>query len=240
MERLDKIIANAGFGSRSDVKLLVKAGRIRVNGTVEKDIGRKVSETDEILVDGKAVNTCRFRYFMLNKPAGLVSSTEDEKDGSENVIRLFNNEKIKGLFPVGRLDKDTTGLLIITNDGELGHRLTSPAHHEEKVYEALLNGIPDESAAEAFAKGIEFKDFTSKPAKLEIISTEEAENRSLARVTITEGKFHQVKRMFLKVGCEVIALKRLSMGGLKLDASLQEGMYRELTSDELALIRKMQ
>ena len=127
MERIDKVLSNSGGLSRAEAKLYIKNGRIKVNGTVVKDPGLKINEEDEVLIDGKAVNTSKFRYFMLNKPTGYISSTEPEPgDRSPNVISLFKEEGIKGLFPVGRLDKDTTGLLLVTNDGELGHRLTAP------------------------------------------------------------------------------------------------------------------
>jgi len=242
MERIDKILANFGGMSRNDARTAVKQGRVKVNGTVIKDFGAKVNDTDDVNLDGKHINLSKYRYFMLNKPFGYISSTEAEPgDESPNVISLLKNEGIKGLFPVGRLDKDTTGLLLITNDGELGHRLTAPGKHVDKTYEAGVTGKLDEKAVEAFAKGFEFKEFVSAPAKLEIIETGSLEGDteqgySLARVTISEGKFHQVKRMFLKVGCEVTALKRISMGNLKLDERLKPGEYRELSEDEIKSI----
>lgn len=231
MERLDKVVSNAGIASRSDTKAYIRAGRVRVNDNVVCNEAFKVSENDIISFDGKNINTAKYRYFMLNKPAGIVSATEDNRE--KTVIDLFKAEGVKNLFPVGRLDKDTTGLLIITNDGELGHRLTAPNHHVDKVYEACVDGILGESAVQAFEEGMGFKEFSSKPAKLEIISVNKENNTSFARVTIHEGKFHQVKRMFERVGCTVTALKRTSMGSLKLDDSLKEGEYRELGSDEI-------
>lgn len=237
MERIDKVLSNSGGLSRAEAKLYIKNGRIKVNGTVVKDPGLKVSEEDEVLIDGKAVNTSKFRYFMLNKPTGYISSTEPEPgDRSPNVISLFKEEGIKGLFPVGRLDKDTTGLLLVTNDGKLGHRLTAPGKHVDKTYLAKVKGHLGEEAKAAFAQGFEFKDFKSAPAKLEILETKE--DFSTAKVTISEGKFHQVKRMFLKVECEVVELKRISMGCLKLDESLKLGEYRELKKEELEVVTK--
>ena len=253
MDRIDKILSNFAGLSRAEAKLYIKNGRVKVNGSVVKDAGLKVNDSDLVSMDGKNINTCKFRYFMLNKPAGYISSTEQEPgDNSPNVISLFKNEGVKGLFPVGRLDKDTTGLLIITNDGELGHRLTAPGKHVDKVYLAKVRGILAEDAVEAFEKGFKFKEFISAPAKLEILdvenqSTEKHDNDgvqeinkhvgySLARVTIHEGKFHQVKRMFQKVGCEVVELKRVSMGNMVLDERLKPGEYKELTAEEIAVI----
>lgn len=237
MERLDKTLSNYGGLTRSDAKQALKAGRVKVNGAVVKDPAVKAAETDEVTLDGKQLVLSKFRYFMLNKPAGYISSTEPEPgDLSPNVISLFKKEGIKGLFPVGRLDKDTTGLLIVTNDGEFGHRLTAPGKHVDKTYVAKVKGELNDSAVEAFAAGFEFKEFTSAPAVLEIIETgldSDGGECAVAKVTIHEGKFHQVKRMFQKVGCEVAELKRISMGALNLDETLKPGEYRELKPEEL-------
>jgi 16S rRNA pseudouridine516 synthase len=237
MERLDKTLSNYGGLTRSDAKQALKAGRVKVNGAVVKDPAVKAAETDEVTLDGKQLVLSKFRYFMLNKPAGYISSTEPEPgDLSPNVISLFKNEGVKGLFPVGRLDKDTTGLLIVTNDGEIGHRLTAPGKHVDKTYVAKVKGELNDSAVEAFAAGFEFKEFTSAPAVLEIIETgldSDGGECAVAKVTIHEGKFHQVKRMFQKVGCEVAELKRISMGALNLDETLKPGEYRELKPEEL-------
>lgn len=237
MERLDKTLSNYGGLTRSDAKQALKAGRVKVNGAVVKDPAVKAAETDEVTLDGKQLVLSKYRYFMLNKPAGYISSTEPEPgDLSPNVISLFKKEGIKGLFPVGRLDKDTTGLLIVTNDGELGHRLTAPGKHVDKTYVAKVKGELNDSAVEAFAAGFEFKEFTSAPAVLEIIETgldSDGGECAVAKVTIHEGKFHQVKRMFQKVGCEVAELKRISMGALNLDETLKPGEYRELKPEEL-------
>ena len=237
MERLDKTLSNYGGLTRSDAKQALKAGRVKVNGAVIKDPAVKAAETDEVTLDGKQLVLSKFRYFMLNKPAGYISSTEPEPgDMSPNVISLFKNEGVKGLFPVGRLDKDTTGLLIVSNDGEVGHRLTAPGKHVDKTYVAKVKGELNDSAVEAFAAGFEFKEFTSAPAVLEIIETgldSDGGECAVAKVTIHEGKFHQVKRMFQKVGCEVAELKRISMGALNLDETLKPGEYRELKPEEL-------
>lgn len=237
MDRLDKILSNFGSLTRSKAKEYLKKGRITVDGKVEKDGSVKLGSDAEVAIDLNVISREKYRYYMLNKPKGYISSTlNDENDGSPNVISLFKNEDIKGLFPVGRLDKDTTGLLIVTNDGELGHALTSPARHVDKVYLAKVDKILSEKDAEAFREGFEFKDFTSKPAGLEIVSTDE-NGTSFAKVTVREGKFHQVKRMFLKRNCTVLELKRLQMGSIKLDESLREGEYRKLTEEEVNFLR---
>lgn len=234
MERLDKILTNYAGLTRSSAKECLKKGRVCLNGETVKDGSIKVNETDTVTMDGKTVAQLRFRYFMLNKPGGYVSSTTDEPgDGAPNVISLFANEGVKGLFPVGRLDKDTTGLLVVTNDGALGHKLTAPSKHIDKVYLARVNKILGNADKEAFEKGFEFKDFVSAPAGLEILETDTEKGESVARVTVHEGKFHQVKRMFLKTGCEVLELKRVSMGSLKLDENLPQGEYRELSEEEV-------
>lgn len=235
MERLDKIVSNAGIASRSETKAYIRAGRVKVNGNVISNEAFKVGENDTITVDGKNINTAKYRYFMLNKPAGIVSATEDKKE--KTVTDILKNEGVKNLFPVGRLDKDTTGLLLITNDGETGHRLTSPNHNVDKIYEAKVKGIVDENAIKAFKEGFDFKEFSSKPAVLEILSVDKENEISFTRVTIHEGKFHQVKRMFERVNCEVTELKRLSMGKLSLDESLKEGEYRELTQEEIQMLK---
>lgn len=237
MERLDKILASSGAGSRSDVKAFVRAGRVKINGCIIKDPQVKVADTDIVLLDGRKINTAHYHYFMLNKPTDTVSSTKEEAGGAKTVIDLFKSEKLKNLFPVGRLDKDTTGLLLVTDDGELGHRLTSPAHHVDKCYEATVHGVLTGEHIKRFAEGFSFKDFSSEPAKLEIIKADPANNLSRARVTIHEGKFHQIKRMFLKIGCEVKALKRIAMGALVLDEGLRAGQYRALTPEEIELLR---
>ena len=246
MERIDKILSNYGGVSRAEAKVLLKAGKVKVNGEIVKDSGAKVSEDDNVELDGRKLSLRKYRYFMLNKPAGYISSTEPEPgDTSPNVISLFKKEGIKGLFPVGRLDKDTTGLLLVTNDGELGHKLTAPCKHVDKTYLAKVKGRLTENAIQAFEKGFDFKEFTSAPARLEILNVDSNDEAivngsdtaavfSTAKVTISEGKFHQVKRMFLKVGCEVVELKRLSMGKLVLDESLKPGEYKELTENDLS------
>lgn len=232
--RLDKILADKGLGSRSDVKELIRKGRIRVNGTVVKDSGMNVSDTDEIKAEGcdsfLVKEAQEKHWYMLNKPAGIVSATQDRRD--DTVISLFKNERVKNLATVGRLDKDTEGLLLVTDDGELTHFLLSPSRHVPKTYFAKISGILKTEHVAAFEKGFEFSDFTSMPAKLEILSADETDNSSTALITVCEGKFHEVKRLVAAVGCEVTYLKRVAFGPLTLDDSLSPGEFRVLTKEE--------
>ncbi|MCD2225436.1 rRNA pseudouridine synthase [Listeria cossartiae] len=230
--RLDKLLSHTGFGSRKEVKPLLKSGAVVVNGTIQKDSKTQVNpDKDQITVHGTPVVYQEFVYFMLHKPQNVVSATEDNV--SETVIDLLAQEDtLTDPFPVGRLDKDTEGLLIITNDGTLAHNLLSPKKHIDKTYYAKIDGDVTAEDVEAFAAGIEFDDgYTCKPARLEIITPNEI------KVTIQEGKFHQVKRMFAARGKTVSYLKRVSMGNLQLDESLALGEYRPLTEAELAILQ---
>ncbi|EAD8932566.1 pseudouridine synthase [Listeria monocytogenes] len=230
--RLDKLLSHTGFGSRKEVKPLLKSGAVVVNGTIQKDSKTQVNpDKDQITVHGTPVVYQEFVYFMLHKPQNVVSATEDNV--SETVIDLLAQEDtLTDPFPVGRLDKDTEGLLIITNDGSLAHNLLSPKKHIDKTYYAKIDGDVTAEDVEAFAAGIELDDgYTCKPARLEIITPNEI------KVTIQEGKFHQVKRMFAARGKSVSYLKRISMGNLQLDESLALGEYRPLTEAELAILQ---
>ncbi|EAH1374248.1 pseudouridine synthase [Listeria monocytogenes] len=230
--RLDKLLSHTGFGSRKEVKPLLKSGAVVVNGTIQKDSKTQVNpDKDQITVHGTPVVYQEFVYFMLHKPQNVVSATEDNV--SETVIDLLAQEDtLTDPFPVGRLDKDTEGLLIITNDGTLVHNLLSPKKHIDKTYYAKIDGDVTAEDVEAFAAGIELDDgYTCKPARLEIITPNEI------KVTIQEGKFHQVKRMFAARGKSVSYLKRISMGNLQLDESLALGEYRPLTEAELAILQ---
>ena len=228
--RLDKYLSEMGAGTRSELKKAVRAGRVSVNGQRAKDASIHVSEKDEICLDGNRIVYERFVYYMMNKPAGVISATEDARE--RTVLELIEGQQRKGLFPVGRLDRDTEGLLLITNDGELAHRLLSPAHHVDKVYFARLDGPVGETERRLFAEGLKVDNtFTAMPACLELL-----ENAEEVKVTIREGKFHQIKRMFAAVGREVLYLKRLSMGPLALDGSLAPGAYRRLTEEEESAI----
>ncbi|MBC1250514.1 rRNA pseudouridine synthase [Listeria welshimeri] len=230
--RLDKLLSHTGFGSRKEVKPLLKSGAVVVNGTIQKDSKMQVNpDKDEITVHGTPVVYQEFVYFMLHKPQNVVSATEDNV--SETVIDLLAQEDtLTNPFPVGRLDKDTEGLLIITNDGTLAHNLLSPKKHIDKTYYAKIDGEVLLEDVKAFAEGIALDDgYICKPARLEIINPNEI------KVTIQEGKFHQVKRMFAARGKTVSYLKRISMGQLQLDESLELGEYRPLTETELAILQ---
>ncbi|WP_136604404.1 pseudouridine synthase [Paenibacillus dokdonensis] len=239
--RLDKVLTHMGYGSRSEIKKYVKQGLIMVNDIRVKDSGLHVHpETDMILIDGERVIYKEFVYVMLHKPPGVVSATEDNRD--RTVLDLLAPELLAfELFPVGRLDKDTEGLLLLTNDGKLSHELLSPKRHVPKTYLALVSGDVNGEDIEQFAKGVTLDDgYVTLPGELVILEQERQEDNVLSRIelTIHEGKFHQVKRMFESVGKKVIYLKRLRMGNLNLDASLKLGEYRELTDDELGLLQR--
>lgn len=228
--RLDKYLADMGIGTRSEIKLWIRKGRVKINGELCDKPETKVSlDSDEIYFDDSRVNYIDYLYYMLHKPAGVVSATMDNVN--KTVLDLIEDKQGKDLFPVGRLDKDTEGLLLITNDGDLAHRLLSPKKHVDKVYFAKVNGKVTEEDQSAFAMGIEIgEEALTLPAKLNILKSDEV---SEVELTIQEGKFHQVKRMFEAVGKEVIYLKRLSMGNLVLDPNLKLGEYRELTKEEI-------
>lgn len=233
-QRLDKLLSRLGFGSRSEVKRLVKEGRVTVDGAAAADSGMQVDPSvNTVALDGEPVRYREFVYLMMNKPAGVVSATEDRRD--RTVVDLLDPEyAVFRPFPVGRLDKDTEGLLLLTNDGKLAHRLLSPKKNVPKTYEADVDGIVTEEDGEAFARGVTLDDgYVTLPAKLAIL---ESGPRSRVRLTIVEGKFHQVKRMFAARGKRVVFLKRISMGGLKLDPSLPPGEVRELTEEEIGIL----
>lgn len=231
MERLDKVIAAMGEKSRREVKELARQGRILVDGAAVLSPDVKVDPaTSQIVVDGAVLGYARHTYLLLHKPAGLLTATEDPRQ--ETVMDLLPPAyRKRGLAPVGRLDKDTEGLLLLTDDGELNHRLTSPKYHVEKTYYARVEGDLSEKDVEAFAAGISLKDFTCLPAKLELLSPSEC------KVSVGEGKFHQVKRMLASRGAPVIYLKRLTMGPLRLDDGLPAGSFRELTEAEAEALR---
>ncbi|SFL23325.1 16S rRNA pseudouridine516 synthase [Lachnospiraceae bacterium KH1T2] len=231
--RLDKFLADMNIGTRSEIKKMIRKGLVTVNNEVIKDSGVSVTSNDEISFNGELISYQEYEYIMLNKPAGVISASEDKRQ--ETVIDLLDERHRKDLFPVGRLDKDTVGLLLITNDGQLAHDLLSPAKHVDKLYRAKVTGALDESDVKSFAQGIKIDDeFTSLPARLKIISSGDI---SEAEVTIREGKFHQIKRMFSALGHEVTWLKRVSMGPLTLDESLKEGEYRVLTTSEITALK---
>jgi 16S rRNA pseudouridine516 synthase len=229
--RIDKMLSNLGFGSRKDVKKLLKDGAVEVNEKKVKDAKQHVDpENDTVTVNGEIVEYKEFIYLMLNKPQGVISATEDSEH--DTVLDLLEMEDLVfSPFPVGRLVKDTEGLLLLTNDGQLAHRLLSPKKHVPKTYFAVINSEVTEEDVAAFKRGVILDDgYQTKPGELKIIKSGLTSDIEL---TITEGKFHQVKRMFEAVGKRVIYLQRISMGPLKLDESLELGEYRELTDEEI-------
>ena len=231
MTRLDKLIADSGAATRSEAKALVRAGRITVNGARPRSAEEKFdSDTAVVCLDGQTISCSATRYLMMYKPEGILSATEDPKQST--VIDLLSPElKRQGLFPVGRLDKDTTGLLLLTNDGDFAHRVISPKKHVPKLYRAELDGILDESDVASFAEGLVLGDGTQcLPAELTAAAPH------TAFVKVFEGKYHQVKRMFAARGKHVIALHRVSVGGLSLDPILKPGEYRELSAEEIMVI----
>lgn len=226
--RLDKFLCENGCGTRSQVKQLVKQGRVCVNGLSCKSADLKIDENnDTVSVDGRALNYAKFVYYMFHKPAGCVSATKDNHD--KTVLDFIKKEDRKAdLFPVGRLDKDTEGLLLITNDGGLAHRLLSPKKHVPKTYYVKIKSPLSEADVKRLEEGVDIgEEKETLPANVEVLE----ETKIL--LTISEGKFHQVKRMLLAVGNEVLYLKRLSMGSLKLDENLKAGEYRALTGEEI-------
>ncbi|RAI79259.1 rRNA pseudouridine synthase [Macrococcoides caseolyticum subsp. hominis] len=232
--RLDKFLGNHGFGTRKEVKLLVKRGAVKINDVLVKKADIKiVPENDTVTVYDEAVVYEPFVYIMLNKPAGYISSTKDYKD--ETVLELIDGFEHYDLHPVGRLDKDTEGLLILTNDGQFSHDVLSPRKHVNKTYFARVDGYVTDDTVELFKAGIILDDgYTAMPAELQIISAGEI---SEIELVIQEGKFHQVKRMFKAVDMTVIYLKRIKMGGLPLDESLTPGAYRKLTLEEINFVK---
>ncbi len=223
--RIDKLLSNLGYGTRSEVHKYIKNGYVLINGEILKDQGFRVdTETDIVVFDDEIVEYQEYFYFMLNKPAGYISAVQ----GQEPVVMDLIEKKIKGLFPCGRLDKDTTGLLLITNDGPLTHQLLSPRYEVEKEYEVNSRDLIDQDQIRRIEQGITMADGTRyRPAKITGIEG------NLCNIIVTEGQYHEVKNMFLAVGNEVVHLKRIRMKNLILDDSLQEGEYRPLTEEEI-------
>ena len=268
--RLDKMLGNLGYGTRSGIKLLIKQGAVTVNGKLVKDHGLKINPNeDEVVLDGETIQYRDTVYVLLHKPAGVVSATEDSRD--QTVIDLLDIDlTVLSPFPVGRLDKDTEGLLLITNDGKLSHELLSPRKHVPKTYRALVAGDVGADDVEAFKQGVELDDgYMTMPAQLRVLASKKSdegvpssddehlaaemmaaiklvptqslpmldEALSWIELTIHEGKFHQVKRMFESVGKKVLYLRRISMGPLQLDPTLAPGEWRELTEEEVESLR---
>jgi len=228
MKRLDKILSDAGVAGRKEIKDIIRAGRVTVDGMIAKKPDMKYDEAAVVVaVDGVCVSTEQFVYYMMHKPEDVLTATEDREQ--KTVIDLLPESlRRRNLFPVGRLDKDTTGLLILTNDGEYSHRIISPKSHVDKRYMAVTDGITDESDVKAFAEGIVLKDGTKcMSAKLEITGSD------VCFVTLMEGKYHQVKRMLASRGKPVLKLHRCSVGQLILDDGLQPGEFRQMSKEEV-------
>ena len=231
MMRLDKMLAHSGYGTRKEVKELIRKGFVTVNGEIIKDDDYKVNELiDEVIIVDEEVNYEELIYIMLNKPDGYVSATFDNNDPT--VLDLIYEHQNRNLFPVGRLDKDTVGLLLITNDGKLAHKMLSPKNHVDKTYYVKYSNDLNEKAIKQLESGVALDDgYITKPAKVKLLGDNQME------LTIQEGKYHQVKRMLEAVNSSVTYLKRISFGPLLLDNSLEEGKYRYLTKEEISLIK---
>lgn len=228
--RLDRFLCEMNVGSRSQVKALLRQGLVTVNGKAEKEGAIQIREYfDDILFRGNKLQYQRFVYYMLNKPEGVVSATEDKT--AVTVVSLLSGEGRDDLFPVGRLDKDTTGLLLLTNDGETAHRLLSPKRHVDKIYRVTLEHPLERQAAAILEQGVDIGD-----DKLTLPAQVSVQDDCTILLTIQEGRYHQVKRMLQAVGNRVLALERISFGGLALDEKLKPGEYRTLTSEEIALL----
>ncbi len=236
VQRIDKILASMGLCSRREAAAAAKSGAVTVDGAVCRDVSRRIDpETAQLAFRGKPVGYQAHVYLMMHKPLGVLSATEDREQ--QTVLDLLPEEyRARGVFPVGRLDKDTDGLLLLTDDGALGHALTAPKHRVDKVYRAEADGVLDEADVEAFARGIVLRDGTvCLPAKLELLRV--ADGRSHVRVTVCEGKYHQVRRMLAARGAPVVRLTRLEEGPLALDGALAPGQWRALTPQELEALR---
>lgn len=231
--RLDKFLVEAGVGSRTEVKQLLKKKMVKVNDVVESSAKRHINEiTDKITCQGQALTYEKYVYYLLNKPKGVISATEDNHH--QTVLDLLDKKaRDKAVFPVGRLDIDTHGLLLLTNNGPLAHAMLSPKRHIDKLYQAKVEGIMTDEDVEAFEKGIILEDFICQPAQLVIKEIDNLTQTTIVQITIKEGKFHQIKRMVAACGKKVVDLQRLGMGPLALEKNLSLGQWRHLTSEEL-------
>ena len=236
LQRIDKILTSMGLCSRREAAAAAKSGAVLVDDTICRDASCKIDpEVNKLLFRGKLVGYQSHVYFMMHKPLGVISATEDREQ--KTVLDLLpQSYRSRGVFPIGRLDKDTSGLLLLTDDGAFGHALTSPRHEIDKVYHALADGILGQADIDAFAAGISLRDGTiCRPAKLEILDIQD--EKSFVAVTVHEGKYHQVRRMLASRGAPVLTLKRISEGAVTLDEALLPGEWRELTAQELELLR---
>ena len=233
MERLQKFIASCGVASRRKAEELIASGKVRVNGRKVTELGVKVDPMkDKVMVDGQLLAVEKPVYYLMNKPKGVITSVTDPQ-GRETVMDYIKNEK-RRIYPIGRLDLHTEGLLLLTNDGALAHELLAPNKHVTKVYRAKISGVASEETIKTFASGITLGDGTKlKPAKLEILAQDKVHDLSQIEIQIQEGKYHQIKRMFGAVGMKVLELDRISMGKLSLPTDLKRGQYQEITRDKI-------
>lgn len=240
MMRIDKFLSQTGAATRSQARKLIKQGKVMVDKKPAKTPKLKVDENQAVVeLEGKRIMFQRYFYYLLNKPQGVITATRDKSQ--RTVLDLLKAEdRREDIFPVGRLDKDTTGLLLLTNNGDLAHEMLSPRHHVEKTYRALVSGLADAKTQAAFKTGLILRDgLHTQPAKLEIERTDRQKEESLVKITITEGKYHQIKRMFAACGMHVKKLERIAMGSLTLDdKKLPAGRYRELTEEEIEELKK--
>lgn len=238
--RLDRYLANMGCGSRREVRELIKHGQVQVNQEIKRQASYHVQPKDTVMCSGRRVNYQSFSYYLLNKPAGILTATKDPH--AQTVLDLLpkNLPHYTDLAPIGRLDRDTTGLLLITNDGQLTHHLLQPRFHVAKVYEAVVSGLVSTELVTIFQQGVKLEDFTTQPAQLSIKKLDPAKKQSLVRLTIAEGKYHQVKRMFKAFGHQVVTLKRIQFGALSLPVDLSVGDYQKLSDQELAQLKLKQ
>lgn len=236
--RLDKYLADMQTGTRSQVKEFIKKGRVTVDAAVVKACDLKIdTDINSVCFDGNPVGYVEYEYYMLNKPMGVITATTDK---TEKTVTDLIPSKRKDLFPVGRLDKDTEGLLLITNDGELAHKALAPKSHVDKTYYAVVKGVISDETVENFKKGLYVdSSLTSLPAHLQVEAYNSMSDESYIYITIHEGKFHQIKRMFEAVGSCVLYLKRISFGSLTLDSALTPGQFRQLTDEEVASLKKI-
>lgn len=232
--RLDKYLADAGIGTRSEVKTAIRKKQVTVNAHIVTDPGAAVTEYDEICYQSEPVGAAKPCYFMMHKPSGCVCAT---KDAGKTILDYFPEKERKKLFPVGRLDKDTEGLLLVTDDGMFAHNLTSPRKHVDKTYYFEGEGLLAEDAVSRIAEGIDIGDEKpTKPAQLIILSEDKTNRKVTGHLIISEGRYHQVKRMLAKMGVIITYLKRLSIGGITLDETLAKGEYRALTQEEFDIL----
>lgn len=237
--RLDRLLTElVPELSRKQAKDAIRAGRVTIDGVRTNDPERKTDpEAEVVALEGRPLAYAQFRYFLLNKPAGVLSATRDKKQ--KTVLDLISGIDKEKYFPVGRLDIDTEGLLLITNDGALSHELLSPKKHVEKEYIAVCRGILTDDTVAPLRTGVDLGDFTTAPAKVKVLSADSTAQTTELSLAITEGKFHQVKRMVAAVGSEVLHLRRIRMGGMSLPQDLKEGEYRELSAEDLRKFREI-